>query len=37
MQYIVYDVRFYGKNELADKLDRQISENYVAELVESTG
>ncbi len=37
MQCIVHDARLYGKNELADKIDRQISENYAAELVKSAG
>ena len=37
MKTIMYDARLYGKNELAEKIDRQISENYVAESVKSCG
>lgn len=37
MKSIMYDARLYGKNELAEKIDRQISENCSAELVKSCG
>lgn len=37
MKSIMYDARLYGKNELAEKIDRQILENYSAELVKSCG
>lgn len=37
MKSVMNDVRLYGKNGLAEKIDRQISENCSAELVESCG
>ncbi len=35
MKSVMYDARLYGKNELAEKIDRQISENCSAELVKN--
>lgn len=37
MKSIMHDARLYGKNELAEKIDRQISENCSAELVKNCG
>ena len=37
MKSIMYDARLYGENELAEKIDRQISENCSAESVRSCG
>lgn len=37
MKSIMYDARLYGKNELAEKIDKQILENCSAELVKSCG
>ena len=37
MKSVMNDARLYGKNELAEKIDRQISENCSAELVKSCG
>lgn len=37
MKSVMYDARLYGENELAEKIDRQISENCSAELVKSCG
>lgn len=37
MQTVMNDARLYGKNELAEKIDRQISENCSAELAKSCG
>lgn len=37
MKTVMNDARSYGKNELAEKIDRQILENCSAELVKSCG
>ena len=37
MKSIMCDARLYGKNELVEKIDRQILENCSAELVKSCG
>lgn len=37
MKCVMNDARLYGRHELAEKIDRQISENCSAELVKSCG
>lgn len=37
MKSVMNDARLYGRHELAEKIDRQISENCSAELVKSCG
>lgn len=37
MESVMHDARIYGKHKLAEKIEKQISENCSAELVESCG